>query len=158
MAFFWQYLYLFKQNRQIKTKLFGPSWHHGGNKLDAGKAKYKHVFRPCPILGNTISEKSAGFSICYIDWSQGSYSYIILTSKLKVLSEDYYKFKTNFLNNVSCKFSLHQISLLNLEGRIPSCICNEVKVFLQLQIQDFQSYKTTLYSKLNYILLHKTWL
>ena len=59
--------------------MFGLTWNPGGNKLDAGKAKYKHVFRPCPILGNTTLEKSTGFSICCIDCSQDSYSYIILT-------------------------------------------------------------------------------
>ena len=60
------YLYLFKQNRQIKTKLFGLTSHPGGNKLGDGKAKNKHVSTPRPILGNTISEKSAGFLICCI--------------------------------------------------------------------------------------------
>ena len=59
--------------------MFGFTSHSGGNKLGAAKAKYKHVFRPRPILGNTTSEKSAEFSICCIDCSQGSYSYIILT-------------------------------------------------------------------------------
>ena len=53
--------------------------HPGGNKLGAGKAKYKYVFRPRPILGHTTWKKSAEFSICFIDCSQGSYSYIILT-------------------------------------------------------------------------------
>ena len=66
--------------------MFGLTLLPGGNKLGAGKAKYKRVFRPRPILGNTTSEKSAGFSICCVDCSQGSYSYIILTLVVTVKS------------------------------------------------------------------------